>query len=113
MLGEVGLFLLALAVAIVITAASSSNVRCCPHGTQWMLLVQVDTQNISLLNWAIEGGALEDADAMIIDHKTIRDNRDRFFFGMNELLFRHTDIVRTLTGNAPTLLPTLYDGLNW
>ena len=33
---------------------------------------------------------------------------------MNELLFRHTDIVKQLTENAPTLLPpALFDGLIW
>merc|ERR1719329_835800 len=80
---------------------------------QWMLLVQGGTQNISPLNWAIESGALESAEAMIKDLLTIRADRDRYYYGMNELFSRHTDIVKKLTENAPTLLPHLFDGLIW
>ena len=78
-----------------------------------MSLVQVGTQNNSRLKWAFGCGALEDAEAMIMDHLTIRNHRDHYFFGTNEFLSRHTDNVRTLTGNAPTLLPPLFDGLMW
>ena len=90
-------------------------VDCAPRGerAQWMLLVQVGTQNISPLNWAIESGALEGAEAMIKDLLTIRADRDRYYFGMNELFSRHTDIIKKLTENAPTLLPPLFDGLIW
>merc|ERR1719329_245275 len=90
-------------------------VDCAPRGerAQWMLLVQVGTQNISPLNWAVESGALEGAEAMIKDLLTIRADRDRYNFGMNELFSRHPDLVKNLTDNAPTLLPTLFDGLIW
>ena len=43
---------------------------------------------------------------------TIRVHRDRYYFGLKELLSRHTDTVKKLTENAPTLLPPFFDRLH-
>merc|ERR1719453_2222092 len=90
-------------------------ISCAPRGerAQWMLLVQVGTQDISPLAWSIESGSLESASAMIRDLLTIRADRDRYFYGMNDLFARHPDIVKVLCNDAPALLPVLFDGLIW
>jgi hypothetical protein len=80
---------------------------------QWMLLVQVGTQNISPLLWALEAGSLNSASAIIKDLLVIRADRDNYYYGMAELFTRHTDIVKRLGDDAPQLLPTLFDGLFW
>merc|ERR1719310_1116651 len=54
-------------------------VACAPRGKRaiWMLNIQVGTQAISPLLWAIETGGLEAAQAIINDLLTIRADRDR------------------------------------
>jgi len=81
--------------------------------SQWMLLVQVGTQNISPLLWALEAGSLNSACAIIKDLLVIRADRDNYYYGMNEFFTRHPDIVKRLGDDAPQLLPVLFDGLFW
>jgi hypothetical protein len=90
-------------------------IGCAPRGERatWLLLVQVGTQDISPLAWSIESGALEAAGAIINDLLTIRADRDCYYYGMDNLFERHPEIVKTLSVNAPTLLPSLLDGLIW
>ncbi|CAK0822872.1 unnamed protein product [Prorocentrum cordatum] len=90
-------------------------VGCAPRGMRaaWVLSIQVGTQSISPLLWAVETGSLEAAGAMIEDLLTIRADRDRYYYGMDALFERHGDIVRRLCAEAPALLPTLLDGLVW
>jgi len=102
-----------------INANSAKQVKkavgCAPRGkrTLWMLNVQVGTQSISPLMWAIETGSLEAAKAIIIDLLTIRADRDRYYYGMDTMFERHSDLVKRLCLDAPALLPTLLDGLIW
>jgi len=86
-----------------------------PRGKRalWMLNVQVGTQCISPLFWAIETGGLDAAKAILQDLLTIRADRDQYYFGMGILFERHPDIVGRLCNDAPALLPTLLDGLVW
>jgi len=90
-------------------------VGCAPRGdrNKWMLIVQVGTQNISPLAWALESGALEAAKAVLEDLLTFRADRERYYFGADELFQRHPDIVKMLLDNASQLLPVLLDGLIW
>jgi len=90
-------------------------VGCAPRGRRalWMLNIQVGTQSISPLLWAIETGSLEAAKAMIVDLLTIRADRDRYYYGMDTMFERHPDIIKRLCTEAPALLPTLLDGLTW
>jgi hypothetical protein len=78
-----------------------------------MLLVQVGTQDISPLSWAIESGSLEAARAIIKDLLTIRADRDNYYYGMDDLFRRHPDVLKKLIDNAPNLIPDLLDGLIW
>merc|ERR1740129_916453 len=107
---------------IVMRAVSSNSqkalvkaVSCAPRGerAQWMLSVHVGSQHISPLHWAIERGAIEAAGAIIQDLLTIRADRERYYFGMDELFERHPEIVQTLCNHAPVLLPLLFDRLVW
>lgn len=79
----------------------------------WMLKVQVGSQSISPLYWAIQSGAVDSATAMIKDLLVIRADRDRYYYGAQDLFTRHPDIVKRLADDAPTLLPVLFDGLIW
>jgi hypothetical protein len=107
---------------IVMKAINSNSLKllkkaigCAPRGERasWMLIVQVGTQDISPLSWAIESGALESALAMIQDLLTFRADRDRYYYGMDQLFKRHADIIQRLANEAPVLLPKLLDGLVW
>eukprot|EP00747_Dinoflagellata_sp_TGD_P126435 gnl/TRDRNA2_/TRDRNA2_174280_c19_seq5.p1 gnl/TRDRNA2_/TRDRNA2_174280_c19~~gnl/TRDRNA2_/TRDRNA2_174280_c19_seq5.p1 ORF type:complete len:946 (-),score=186.37 gnl/TRDRNA2_/TRDRNA2_174280_c19_seq5:45-2477(-) len=90
-------------------------ISCASRGERasWMLVVQVGTQHISPLYWAIETGSLEAATAVIKDLLTIRADRERYYYGMEELFTRHPDVLKMLCNRAPTLLPVLLDGLIW
>lgn len=90
-------------------------ISCAPRSERasWLLMVQVGTQDISPLSWAIESGALEAAGAIISDLLTIRADRDRYYYSMDQLFKRHPDIVKRLCNDAPVLLPKLLDGLIW
>merc|ERR1719414_1295585 len=90
-------------------------VGCAPRGKRalWMLNIQVGTQSISPLLWAIDTGSLECAKAIISDLLTIRADRDRYYYGMDTLFERHPDIVRRMLIDAPGLVPLMMDGLIW
>eukprot|EP00927_Polykrikos_kofoidii_P006965 TRINITY_DN12832_c0_g1_i1.p1 TRINITY_DN12832_c0_g1~~TRINITY_DN12832_c0_g1_i1.p1 ORF type:complete len:1689 (-),score=245.76 TRINITY_DN12832_c0_g1_i1:41-5026(-) len=78
-----------------------------------LLCVQVGTASISPLLWAIEGGRWHVADGILMDLLTIRGDRERYYYGMEELFRRHPNIVQILCDEAPSLLGTLFDGLVW
>lgn len=86
-----------------------------PRGdrAEWMLVVQVGTQSISPLEWAIQSGSLEVAKAMLMDLLTFRADRESYYYGADILFKRHPDIIKILCSDAATLLPTLLDGLIW
>jgi len=89
--------------------------NCAPRGVraEWMLKVQVGTQSISPLSWAIQSGSLDGATAVIQDLLTIRADRERYYYGADELFNRHPDIIQRLLLSAPAVLPVLLDGLIW
>mmetsp|Transcript_41263 Transcript_41263/g.119321 ORF Transcript_41263/g.119321 Transcript_41263/m.119321 type:complete len:1270 (-) Transcript_41263:20-3829(-) len=95
----------------MLRTALCSAPRC--SRVEWLLNIQVGTCKISPLEWAIASGNLEVADAAIKDLLTIRADRDRYYFGVDELFGRHPDIVQRLCDEAPSLLPTLLEGLVW
>ena len=78
-----------------------------------MLIVQVGTQSISPLAWSVEAGNFEAATAILRDLLTFRADRDRYYYGMDDLFKRHPDIIKMLCDQAPDLLPKLLDGLIW
>merc|ERR1712187_218602 len=86
-----------------------------PRGERanWMLIIQVGTQTISPLAWSIESGSLESACAMINDLLVIRADRDKYYYGADDLFSRHWDIIKMCTDQAPALLPELFTGLIW
>mmetsp|Transcript_92718 Transcript_92718/g.202975 ORF Transcript_92718/g.202975 Transcript_92718/m.202975 type:complete len:1080 (+) Transcript_92718:95-3334(+) len=90
-------------------------VSCAPRGERalWVLNVQVGTQSISPLLWALEAGSLDAASAIIQDLLTIRADRDRYYFGADPLFERHPDIIKRLVSDGPAILPLLLDGLIW
>lgn len=90
-------------------------ISCAPRGAraQWLLLVQVGTQSISPLAWALDSGRQEAATAILKDLLTIRADRERYYYGLEELFKRHPDIVKKLCAEGPELLGTLLDGLVW
>lgn len=103
------------AINVNSTAQLVKAISCAPRGerAKWLLLVQVGTQSISPLSWAIESGSLDAADAILQDLLTIRADRDRYYYGVDELFHRHPDVIHRLIRDAPSLLPTLLEGLVW
>ncbi|CAJ1371316.1 unnamed protein product [Effrenium voratum] len=90
-------------------------ISCAPRGQrfQWLLKVQVGTQSISPLYWAIESGNVAAADEIIKDLLAFRADRERYYYGNDALFERHQDIINRLCREAPMLMPTLLDGLIW
>lgn len=86
-----------------------------PRGSRasWLLHVQIGTQHISPLSWAIESGSLDAAKTILQDLRTIRADREAYYCGMDQLFTHHPNIVRRLCQDAPSLLPTLLEGLVW
>jgi len=86
-----------------------------PRGRRSMdlLNITVGTQSISPLYWSIESGSLNCAKAMLEDLLTIRADRDNYYYGCNALFERHPEVIHRLCVDAPTLLPTLLDGMVW
>eukprot|EP00439_Symbiodinium_sp_Y106_P037459 s3365_g4.t1 len=80
---------------------------------QLLLRVQVGTESISPLVWAIETGALRSAQAILEELLTIRADRSSYYYSMKGLFGRHPDIIQLLCRQAPTLLSHLLDGLVW
>eukprot|EP00435_Cladocopium_sp_Y103_P064572 s631_g26.t1 len=78
-----------------------------------MLKVTVGTQSISPLLWSIQSGSIEAAKAIIEDLLTFRADRDRYYYGVNDLFLRHPDIIQVITSEAPVLLRVLLDRLIW
>jgi hemoglobin-like flavoprotein len=86
-----------------------------PRGQRaaWMLTVTVGTQAISPLIWAIDTGSLDACRQIIKDLLTMRADRERYYYAMEDI-FRHIpDIVEKLTSDAPSLLPVFLEGLVW
>jgi len=86
-----------------------------PRGRRFQSLldVHVGEQHISPLEWAIESGSLRVAEAILRDLLTIRADRAKYYYGVDELFGRHPDIVKKISEEAMTLLMTLLDGLVW
>ncbi|CAK9016556.1 unnamed protein product [Durusdinium trenchii] len=78
-----------------------------------MLKVTVGTQSISPLLWAIQSGSMEAAQAIVQDLLTIRADRDRYYFGADDLFTRHPDIIQVITTEARPLIRVLLDRLLW
>mmetsp|Transcript_105817 Transcript_105817/g.306087 ORF Transcript_105817/g.306087 Transcript_105817/m.306087 type:complete len:1164 (-) Transcript_105817:65-3556(-) len=102
-----------------INVNSTSQLRkaldCAPRGQRaaWMLTIQVGTQSISPLLWAIEAGSIDAAKGILEDLLTIRADREQYYYGMDDLFHRHPDIIKRLCLDATALLPVLLDGLVW
>mmetsp|Transcript_25454 Transcript_25454/g.58655 ORF Transcript_25454/g.58655 Transcript_25454/m.58655 type:complete len:969 (-) Transcript_25454:134-3040(-) len=90
-------------------------IACSARGerARWCLVVQVGTQSISPLAWAIQSGRLQAASTILNDLLTIRADRDSYYYGADDLFSRHPDIVQMLCQHAPKLLAVLFDGLIW
>jgi len=90
-------------------------ISCAPRNKRatWMLNIQVGTEAISPLVWAVESGAIDAAREMLKDLLTIRADREAYYYGMDEIFRRHPDIIKILGVESPELLPVLLDGLVW
>ncbi|CAE8633053.1 unnamed protein product, partial [Polarella glacialis] len=103
--------------AINTNSASQAKkaLACAPRGKRatWMLNISVGTQSISPFLWSISSGSMEVAKVIMTDLLTIRADRDRYYYGVDELFKRHPDIVQILTQEAPMLVPTMLDGMLW
>lgn len=97
------------------TKALIKAISVAPRGKRatWLLHIQVGDQFISPLMWSIDSGSLKVAEAMIVDLLTIRADRQRYYFGADELFYRHPDFVRQVADKAPDMLTTFLDGLVW
>ena len=78
-----------------------------------MLKVLVGTSGITPLNWSVRSGALEPASVIICDCPTIRADRGKCYYAVDDLFVRLSDIVKRPCDAAPGLLPTLLGGLIW
>ncbi|CAJ1404592.1 unnamed protein product [Effrenium voratum] len=87
----------------------------CPRGQRAseLLSISVGTQSISPFYWSIDSGALVCAQTILEDLLTIRADRDVYYYGCDHLFTRHPEVIQRLCLSAPTLLPTLLDGLIW
>jgi hypothetical protein len=65
------------------------------------------------LYWAVESGNLEAAWAILDDLLTFRADRDRYYFGVDDLFNRHRDIVKILCERAIDLVPKMLTALIW
>jgi len=90
-------------------------VSCAPRGKRasWMLNITVGTQSISPLMWSIESGALDAAGAIVRDLLTIRADRDRYYYAVDDLFGRHEDVILRLCQDARGIVSVLLDGLVW
>eukprot|EP00435_Cladocopium_sp_Y103_P060572 s983_g22.t1 len=79
----------------------------------WQLGVRVGSQSISPLYWALQTGAHQTASTMLKDILTIRADRDRYYYGVNELFHLQPNIVEHILHEAPGLAETFLDGLIW
>eukprot|EP00434_Breviolum_minutum_P034013 symbB.v1.2.030101.t1/scaffold3351.1/size58635/3 len=81
--------------------------------SSWQLRVRVGSQSISPLHWALRSGAHTVARTMIQDVLTIRADRDRYYYGVDDLFRLQADVVEHILREAPILAETLLDGLIW
>ncbi|CAE7390341.1 unnamed protein product [Symbiodinium natans] len=97
------------------TKVLNTAVSNAPRGQRDVVLlrVQVGTESMSPLVWAVEKGALESAGAILKDLLTMRADRARYYYGMEAIWSRHPDIIPLLCNKAPSLLTTVLDGLIW
>lgn len=79
----------------------------------WQLAVQVGSQSISPLFWALRSGAHAAAKTMIEDVLTIRADRDNYYFGADQLFKYQPNIADNILREAPFLADTLLNGLIW
>jgi len=79
----------------------------------WQLGVRVGSQSISPLYWALQTGAHQTATTMLKDILTIRADRDRYYYGVNELFHLQPNIVEHILHEAPGLAETFLEGLIW
>lgn len=78
-----------------------------------LLSITVGTQSISPFYWSIDSGALVCAQTILEDLLTIRADRDVYYYGCENLFTRHPEVIKRICLSAPSLLPTLLDGLVW
>eukprot|EP00435_Cladocopium_sp_Y103_P041624 s702_g11.t1 len=79
----------------------------------WQLAVQVGSQSISPLFWALRSGAHAAAKTMIEDVLTIRADRDNYYYGVDQLFKYQPNIADNILREAPFLAETLLNGLIW
>ena len=56
---------------------------------------------------------MEAAQAIIADLLTFRADRERYYYGVDEMFKRHPDLIKILCDQAPDLVPKLLEGLIW
>eukprot|EP00435_Cladocopium_sp_Y103_P026044 s3195_g6.t1 len=78
-----------------------------------LLRVRVGSQCISPLYWALRSGAHTAAKTMLEDMLTIRADRDRYYYGVDDIFRLQPDVVQDILLEAPLLATTLMDGLIW
>ena len=78
-----------------------------------LLQVRVGSQCISPLYWALRSGAHNAAKMMLQDMLTIRADRDRYYYGVNDIFRLQPDVAEHILLEAPLLAVTLLDGLIW
>ena len=76
-----------------------------PRGKRSMQLLNtsVGTQSLSPLYWSTESGSLVKAEAMINDLLTIRADRDKYYYGYDDLFTRHPEVIQRLCTDASKL----------
>ncbi|CAE7385153.1 unnamed protein product [Symbiodinium natans] len=79
----------------------------------WQLRVRVGSQSISPLYWALRSGCHGAARTIVQDILTIRADRDRYYYGADELFRLQPDVVENLLREAPSLAKDFLDGLIW
>ena len=79
----------------------------------WQLRVRVGSQSISPLYWALRSGCHGAARTILQDILTIRADRDRYYYGADELFRLQPDVVDNLLREAPSLAKDFLDGLIW
>ncbi|CAK9064039.1 unnamed protein product [Durusdinium trenchii] len=86
-----------------------------PRGTRnsLQLNVRVGSQSISPLYWALRSGCHTAARTMIQDVLTIRADRDRYYYGVNDMFRFQPDIAANILQEAPKLVNVFLDGLIW
>ncbi|CAK9021335.1 Retrovirus-related Pol polyprotein from transposon TNT 1-94 [Durusdinium trenchii] len=77
------------------------------------LRVRVGSQTISPLYWALRSGRHTSAKTMLEDILTIRADRDKYYYGNNDIFRYQPNIAADLLQEAPKLVQTLLDGLIW